>query len=514
MKKKLLYLFIGVFGFFFFSCLRVNAATNVPLDFDKHEHFNYYYEFMHNTKFYQFVIGKGDSFGSFLKSYNNQLGQVFFAYASDINVDTTGYHYAPTSIPEDSKYVIILPSNTISFYLSYSTGKYYISDYGGSGSQYQFVTYLFYDDNMNLLDTDTCGYTHSLNVDYGYEDFTYIMGSYYGKFDNYSNSFSSTDSFSWYNQSNNSFDIRVTFVRMNNDDYVISDLQTRSVFGIFWYNLKNAIFNDGLHVDLDDVGLGFLRKNYVMGKRGDDDNRLAGIFMCFSDSDSPNINISVPDGYQSQSFNYDNRYYLVPNSLSCSNADSLLYFNTSDVTSINFISYDLLQDHINYNNLKTYSFKLKYVNVIEALDLHSVIGSSSVITDNFYIISSSDNFGTNTVYYNSNCFTSYVAISNNDIQFENINTGNTVSITPAEQQMIFYNSNSTIDKIVEEQTEFSMTDVISTAWSGSKTFISASYYILSMVTNLFIALPGEVKGVLICVFTIGMVVILWKVFRS
>ena len=132
MKKKIFNFILLVFGFFFFSCFKVNAAENVTLNFDINEHFNYYYEFLHNTSFYQFVIGKGSNFGNYLKSYNNQLGDVFFAYSSDVSVDTSGNHYAPTNIPDDSFYVIILRNYKLKNYLfrfplnySYSLTKAY-----------------------------------------------------------------------------------------------------------------------------------------------------------------------------------------------------------------------------------------------------------------------------------------------------------------------------------------------------------------------------------------------------
>lgn len=60
----------------------------------------------------------------------------------------------------------------------------------------------------------------------------------------------------------------------------------------------------------------------------------------------------------------------------------------------------------------------------------------------------------------------------------------------------------------------SLRNIISNAWSGASSFIVSSYYILSMCTSLFNALPSEVKAVLLLTFTIGMVVILWKIFRS
>ena len=347
MKKKLLYLFIGVFGFFFFSCYRVNAATNVSLDFDKYEHFNYYYEFMHNTKFYQFVVGKGDSFGDYLNSFDNDVKDVFFVFSSDINYNNK---------PDNSYYSIVLTKFAST--LSYSSGNYSIL--ASSTGTYAFDI-LFFDNDMNYINNvvNIHGSNFSNYININYSDFTYIMGSYYGRFVN--GSISNVYGLKW-SASGSTYDIRVTGVTINDIYYRISDIGTIDWFtNIFVYQLggfvSSVFSSDYSKYDLDDLGLGFISKNYVIGSRGDDDERLAGIFICFSDSDSYNVSISVPDGFSSQSFNYDNRYYLIPNSLSCTDSQSLLYFSTSDVTTINFISYDVLQDTLSTNNIKMYQFK-------------------------------------------------------------------------------------------------------------------------------------------------------------
>ena len=511
MKKKILSLFIGVLGFFFFSCFKVSASTySSVLNFDLHEHFNFYYEMIHNTEFYKMISRNGNNFSNYLKSYYNDASEVFFAYSDDLD------SIMQSHVPEGSKYVIIMTNPRTYCYLTYSNDFYSFSC--PSTAQYNETSYLFYDENANFLSQYTYSYNASLHLNlsaryknYVESEFVYIMGSYYGNLNNLSSS-----GLTW--SGSNSHYIRIDGVQINNTNYELTESDLRSGLESFFHSIGSffrSVFGKD-EFNLKDVGLDYFVVNYVIGeyRAGSSNNvTLAGIYRAFSYSSTFNYSVSVPNGYSSQSFNYNNRYFLVPNSNTCSNSELLLYFNTSDISTINFISYDMLSDELSVDSMKTYSFQLKNANSIEVLSLHSVVGSYDNIIKNFYLISSSDNFGTNTFYYNPVCYSSYSAIDSNDLTFTNINTGNQVTITPAEKQLIIYNSNETIDNIIAES-DLNLTDIISGAWNGSKTFISASYYILSMSTTLFTSLPNEVKGVLLCVFTVGMIVILWKVFRS
>ncbi len=506
MKKKFINLILVVFSFFFFSCFRVYAqdfyTLNLRLNFDLNEHFNYFYEFQHNTPFYQFILGNSSNFSNYLKSFYSDGYDVFFAYSNDLDSNLESH------IPADSHYVIIMTNHNTHCYLRYSSDNY--SYYCPSTSSFNEVHYLFYDYNANYLGGYNYSYNSSLHLNFTTSHFTYILGSYYG---NLYNNFSSA--LNWRSNST-TFDIRVTAVQVNNNVYSIKDLDTLSGFSSFKYDIANffgSIFLDNLDsVNLNDFGLSYFTKNFVI--KSGTLSAMTSIYQAFSYSDTFNYSVIVPNGYSSQTFNYNERYFLIPNSTTCSNAEMLLYFNTSDKSTINFISYDLLQDELQVDNMKTYSFQLKNANSIEALSLHSVVGSYESITDNFYLVSSSDNFSTNTLYYNPSCFSTYSAIDNNNLTFTNVNTGNEVVVTPAEKQLIIYNSNETIDNIISTESDLNLSDIISGAWSGAKTFVSASYFILTMSTSLFTSLPNEVKGILLCVFSVGMIVILWKVFRS
>ena len=57
-------------------------------------------------------------------------------------------------------------------------------------------------------------------------------------------------------------------------------------------------------------------------------------------------------------------------------------------------------------------------------------------------------------------------------------------------------------------------DILDGAWDGIKGFVSSSYTILSMSTHLFNALPPEISSLLTFTFTIGVIILIWKLFHQ
>lgn len=490
MKKLFISISLVISCFFFFNTSNVDAATNFTLDYDINEHFNYFYELKNNTSFYQFLVSQGSSLiDDYFKSYLPNLNHVYILYPSDLP--------KKISVPSGTKYVVVLSD------ISEPTLKYYEASFHfnlefSSISRYATNYYLFYDFNAKLLDTSFDTYTGSSNIlPFATDDVTYLLSFlYYGSL--------SYDSDTRYSKT----DVRLTRINLNSTKYNIVDLQTRNNFLNFWANLSNIIFNNSNMQNLEDLGLSYFLTNYYIKS-----NRSAlGLYEILNFSNS-GPSISVPSTFLSQSFDNDNRYYLIPNSLSCSSSDSLLYFSVSDINTVNFISYSFLEDKLSLSNISAFSFKLKKANRIEALSLSHYIDK---ITDYLFLIYSSDNFSSNVFYYNPSCFSVYSAVGNVDIEFTNVNTGSTIKLTPGEQQLIIDKSDD-LKKDIEKSESSSDVDIsaiIGSAWSGAKTFISSSYYIMSMTTTLFGLLPPSVGSLILCVFSLGMVIILWKVFRS
>ncbi len=505
MKKRFVYYIFAFFTFFFFSCFDLKASTiNEDLDLDAHNHFNFYYEAVHNTDFYRFVNGKGSTFESYLSSYGIPTDFIYFSYALDFNWFGLDY------IPENAYYVIA--GSNVPSSIKYLDGYYSINlkaDSSNWSAQYS-EGYLVFDKNMNLLDKfispKSSNYKQLSSI--GFEKFVYISGSIYKGspavigFDNVLNS-----------------NIRYTSLIVNESTFNIKGLTTRSGWANFWSGVWNIIsLSFDSSIDLNDFGLSFFTTNFAYKFTGyNGSENFGSIYDVLYYDPYFYSNLSVPDGYVSSTFNYSNRKLLIPKVLNISNVDSLLYFSSSDVSGINFISYDILEDSLSYNNLQTYSFTLHKANYIEAISLKNII--DNLVSDNYYVIYSSDNFNTNSIYYNPDVFYIFDLLDSENISFVNPNSNNEVTLSPAERQIFnkhLDELNSTIDPsddINSDYTNISVSDIFSSAWNGAKTFIQASYYIVGMVSNLFISLPASVSSLILCVFTVGMVAVLWKIFH-
>lgn len=505
-KKFCILSFLVFFSFFFFSFSNLKAATNFTINYDIDEHFNYFYEQKNNTPFYQFLVSKGDSlFTDYFKSFYSGFNHVYISYCVDFLESSSD-----SSIPDSMlgcKYAVHLSYG--SHFLYYSNGVFSLYNGPTAFSSGPYTDYrdklLFFDSDANLISSVNYGgssynNSYTLKVD-DPDNFVYIISNYF--YGNKGMQFSSSSS--------TITDLRLTRLILNDNYYSINDLSTRSGFSNFFSNLFGIIFNGQTGIDLNNLGLGYFVKNYYIK----DNNPVNGLYYLLNyNSSTPSV--SVPDGYSNQSFSYDNRYYLVPNSLTCSLSESLLYFSTSDTSSLNLIYYSVLNDNISYDKFNAFSFKLRSVNRLEALSLTKFVDK---ITDNFYIIFSNDNFAINTFYYNPNCYSVYNAVSSSNIEFVNPNTNNDVIITPGEQNYIYDQISDDSFELVNNNSSDSaldvdITSILSNAWSGAKTFISSSYYLLGMTTNLFNLLPVQVSSLILCVFTVGMIIVLWKIFRS
>lgn len=494
MKKLFISISLVISCFFFFNTCNVDAAVNFTLDYDINEHFNYFYEQKENTPFYQFLISQGYSFFTdFLKSFKNDFSYVYILYTSDIPSDTL------SDIPVDAKYAVVLTSYG-SYRLYYNASKFRVDvSRTGLGASND-MRIIFFDENAHVISSTYISKVGARLFSFITEDVTYVLSFLYYGYD-----------FSYASDSNSKPDVRLTRLKVNNIYYNIKDLNTRNNFLNFWSNLGNIFFNDSNMKNLNDIGLSFFLNNYYITSSKD------GLSLYNILNYNSLASLNVPDNYSSQSFSYDSRYLLVPNNLSCSLSESLLYFSTSDINSINFVNYSYLTDNISFKDINGFSFKLKKPNSIEALSLNNFISSDSKITDYIYLIYSDDNFSANTIYYNPECYSVYSAVSNVEINFKNINSGNDVTLSPGELQLIINSSNEFQDSLSSSTSDYTNLDIasiISGAWNGAKTFISASYYIVSMTSTLFVLLPSSVSSLILCVFTLGMLIILWKVFRS
>ena len=77
----------------------------------------------------------------------------------------------------------------------------------------------------------------------------------------------------------------------------------------------------------------------------------------------------------------------------------------------------------------------------------------------------------------------------------------------------YINYSSQIDSDIQNG-GFNLKTFISSAFERIGSFVSASYYLFGMCSAMFTALPVEIRSVLIFTFTLGCIIILWKVIRD
>lgn len=492
MKKYLSIILLAVVSFFFFDTSIF--AKSFEIDFDVNARFNYFYEMKNNTSFYQFLLSGNDSIIETMRSYHSAtfFPNWYRILTYDEYLDSIyGSNAYPVSNDSSAKYVIFTTTSS-KLSLKYVNDRYILSSFDDNKRKY-FIYFL--DSNGNFLDyfeADDFSYsTYAFeeNIIYETNEVEYILSSLYY-----------TDTFSAYSD----VDLRLQYLVIDGKRYLVNDSEVLN----FWQKISNIFMSD---IDINNYSLDYLRTHYYM-KKDSKGSSFLGLYNILY-YDAGYISLTVPNGYLSKTFSYDERSYLIPNSLTCNSNQSLLYFSSSDVNSVNIINYALNNNNLLNNKIEAFSFKLRKSNHIEALSLSTYVEK---YTDYLYFIYSSDNFSSNVMYYNPDCFNVYDAISNVNIEFVNINNNEAMVITPSDQQ-IFYNRVSDLSSSLlpsTDENDFNLTEFISSSWDGAKTFIAASFKISTLSSVLFSTLPSEIVSILLCGFTVCLVIIIWKIFRS
>lgn len=497
--------------FFFFSC-NIFAKDNNTLNYDINEHFNYFYEQKNNTEIFQKI-----------NSYGTNLFDYFLSFVPGF--DTRGYKFAlidytsnfdikigdsSITLPDlyDSIYVVVLSTINAELNFTGSSLSNYdfvhksVAQFSGYTTHYGF-RFLFFDENFDILNTVFWD-TSSSNYDSRYVRFfsdvsemTYLVSRYITSDSNIGFS---------YSESSSKPSVLFHLIKYDNELFAIKDLETRNGFEKFFNRIVN-FFARVHYKDFSEFGLEYYARNYIISENVDLLSLTNVVYY-----NSAYQSLVVPNDYLSKGFSYDNRSYIVPNNLSCSYSDSLIYFSSSNFDTINILNYMFMENNTLSDDIGLYSFKVNRANSISALSLSSVV---DVVTDNVYLLYSTDNIGTNTFYYNPSCYSVYDAVNTTDLSFTNINTNETITLTPNEQKVIYNNATNTSTEIVEsvEETNLNVADILSKAWNGTKSFILASYKIVDYSSSLYAHLPGEVSSLLLFTFTIGMIILIWKIFH-
>lgn len=62
-------------------------------------------------------------------------------------------------------------------------------------------------------------------------------------------------------------------------------------------------------------------------------------------------------------------------------------------------------------------------------------------------------------------------------------------------------------------TNINISTILANAWGGVSSFASASFYVLSLINDFFLTLPGEIRALLVFCFALSVIVIIWKIFK-
>lgn len=494
MKKVFSYVLLGLGAFFIFS-MQSFAKEEITINYDVNEYFNFFYEQKNNTPMFQLIISQGNEFPEYLI----RLGSLSSGF--DFNIWAQSCSNNTCSDYPNAKYRFIL-GRTRS-YLKYSNGKYSFQVESNNAAS-NVIDILYFDENAEFLGDKVYrnvtfnSFPNSIDND----NFQYIISA----FIYHSNLLKSDITCS------NCMSMRTNKLKVDGH-YVTFDADINSWFVNFSKKFTHTILGFDKST-LSAYGLEYFNKNYYYDtKKGYVPSLLDILYY-----DQSKQSLTVPTSYSSSSFSYDDRYFLVPNSKTCTDKDKLLYLNSSDTSSVHFINYSLLQDNSLSSDIGTYSYKIKKANTVYALSLKTIIPAESNINDYVYYIFSSNNFSSNVIYYNPLCFDLYNAVNSEDLTFTNINTDSSITLTPNDQK-IFYNDNSDlVERIVKESENQSpnvdIKSIIAGAWDGAKSIVSSSYYLMDLTTGLFERLPSEVSSLLVICFTVSVIIVLWKVFRG
>lgn len=540
MKKYLSIILLAVISFFFFDT-SIFALSHTgsfvmtdrldygysPLGTDfKGNYFNLMYEKTNNTSFYNYLI-------------SNSLPDIETSnFVSIFDIDEICYL--------ETKYSNKYNSNICGKKVSYSDLKYVVvyslSDRGNA--------YIFDNDNIlsfNYKDSTDSNHLMGFRVFY-FSSKSELYGSEYLTTASYITSYNF--SYQWYQKSWYKF--------WESDSYVGSDFSlflskifyikdssslrflhstfdtySDSVLSLHGAILNNRIFETDYAID---SGLSYFNKNPLVSSsiKLKSFSELLAYESTFISYDPTIIDL----------INYKGVLFVPKKVESAQKSDYLLYFKSSVAGSKvtfhassdfdNFSSWTRsdfsvssnlasLDMNIDYNKLSSssnvYAVYLEPYNYFNSIDVYynsamydlytfSDVNSSIVYNDKTYLYNDFIN-DLNNYYINWESDNTHGG-SCTIFEYFDVSTEKCVPIGTRGEIGVIEKDNS----ITSLGEAFNLTDFISSAWDGAKTFIAASLKISSLATVLFSTLPNEIISILLCGFTVCIVIICWKVFRS
>ena len=215
---------------------------------------------------------------------------------------------------------------------------------------------------------------------------------------------------------------------------------------------------------------------------------------------------------------YDNTYIIHHSTSDFEHFDSWSKLRSLVPTSLSYFNFYITPEKLNASSdVYAIYFELDDFN----LPIELYYNSASYDVYNFTSLSSSITYNGNSIPYSnfknnlSNYYTNW-GLSNTYgasceiFQYFDMETETCVPIGTGSGVPGVVNEDNT----VEESEPFNLANFISGAWTGATTFISAGLEIIVLSTSLFNKLPSSVGAILLVMFSVGSVVVMWKIFRS
>ncbi len=553
MKKnvKFLVLFFVLFFSFSFSVNAKDITTGI--NFEAHEHFNYFYEFKHQTPFYMFLNSQGENLPLYLNSYNNDKilsNSIKIFYSKDFEsvLDTPG----------NSKYLIVVPeksnpnlstvqspsltydvkgNNYIFIWKNYYTTsnwnpiyKYFkfpvVSNKSGNNTNGSNYCYYF-DEEANLLSYDYCKY---FLESFDYENYNFDGLS----FDLKSGTIvDKSANFSYFISSNYSTEIHNTYPSTTLYNFVVTDvifgedldehflLDSSVSFNAFMVKFRqfvsNLILSD--YDFYDDNGMfDFFKKNKVFKEHSSTDYGLLGLVDMLKKSNDYPFN----DNYSFKSLKLkDDSWLFVPKK--GDNLDYNLYvYSSNDSMDINLLPYNIENNNfVYYNNfLHLNPQSNKYLK----LDLSSIkIDDNSLnlgINNSYYIYTSSSKYSIY-IYYDVRAYDVIKKNNNSNFVFVNPNTDeeNTISFNDISNDVV--SVESTVKENDNDNTvnftgnlDLSATGIFNTILTWLKTFTTTLLTFFASIFTIFSIMPLDIQYLFYFLLISTVILIIIKIVRG
>ena len=526
MKNKF-FLFLAFLGFSLFSVVNVNADTKVGINYDAHEHFNYFYEMKNNTPFYN-LLQNSEEFHNSYSFLNSQ-------YYNDYQIIMYAKDYYGSDYNGDIKYIILTVESGIS--LSYGNGTFTLQP--NNDTQYGRV--YGFDEDANHIFTSSCSTSmYASGCYYNFSASKTITGFVADRKENSMANFSYFLSMIYKSSSNikiNKTDFIVTDLIINDQKYLIDDNNNYSQLKILFRSFFGGSSVDRL--DVDNTPIEYFRENIISSSKPFD----LDTFTKYGKT------INAPAGFASVTLKND--YIFVPKDINNSSLNRKFYSATTeqvftDKVKANFNMYDIIDGSSLTDDTKLLVMKYKKPYTLYSFNpdtLAKKVDSSYVGTDYYVAFTNQNAKYRPSVYYNPNAY--YICEYGytdeleplGDCTFINPKTGQSQTLTQSDMYSILAQNDSTgasIDifasaeeqcKVAENYSElyeyddnclitgvkgFGGDNAISYVSNFSKTI----YNLFAYTTTLFIALPTEIQALFYLLLFGGIAIILYRLIRG